>query len=320
MMPAMSARPIVLLGPQRERPTVAAAVEALGIDGPVAIVTAGWEEREAEDAELREHLGRAVVTLGLWPRAEEVFREDGEVRALLYERYDRLRALQELYRLRLASQLEACRSLLARTELSAPDALHGPEIEDAIETVRRLDAHHLARTAALDDDLFGRIDVTGRPSLARHREELERSLSTCDAVLIAGGHVGILLNRLRLFSVLELSGERPIVAWSGGAMVLSERIVLFHDNPPQGPGDPEVYARGMGLVRGVVPLPHASHRLRLDDPARVALFARRFAPDICAPLDGGERLEGASGSSTWTLGDGTRLLAIDGQLLAEAAG
>jgi hypothetical protein len=312
-------RRIVLLGPQRDRQTVATAVADLGVSGPLAIVTAGWEEREAEDAELREHLGRPVTALGLWPRAEQVFHADPEVRTLLYERYDRLRALQELYRLRLAPELAACRALLSRTDPAAPDALHGPEIEHAIAGVRRLDAHHLARTQALDIEIFGRIDAGHRPSLARHRAEVERALGDVDALLIAGGHVGILLNRLRLFSVLEMAQELPIVAWSGGAMVLAERIVLFHDSPPQGPGDAEVYARGAGLVRGVVPLPHATQRLRLDDPARVALFARRFAPDLCAALDAGERLDGTRAGDAWTLADGARCLATDGRVLSEVA-
>ena len=315
----MSARRIVLLAPQRETPTVATAVAELDVEGPLAVVTAGWEERESEDTELREHLGRPVVSLGLWPRAEDLFHADGEVRKLLYERYDRLRELQELYRLRLSPLLESCRALMGRTDPARPDALYGPEIDDAMDAVRRLDAHHLERTVQLDDEIFGRVDAARRPSLARDRAELAQTLERCGAVLIAGGHVGILLNRLRLFGVLELSGQKPIVAWSGGAMVLSERVVLFHDSPPQGPGDPEVYARGMGLVHGVVPLPHALHRLQLDDPARVALFARRFAPDLCVPLDGGERLVGASDSASWTLLGAARRLTPSGQVLAGAA-
>jgi hypothetical protein len=312
-------RRIVLLGPQRDRQTVAAAVADLGVAGPLAIVTAGWEERDAEDTELREHLGQPVAALGLWPRAEQVFHADPEVRALLYERYDRLRALQELYRLRLGPELAACRALYARTDPEAPDALHGPEIEHAIEGVRRLDAHHLERTQELDLEIFGRIDAAKRPSLARHRAEIARALRRAEALLIAGGHVGILLNRLRLFGVLEMASELPIVAWSGGAMVLTERIVLFHDSPPQGPGDAEVYARGAGLVRGVVPLPHAVQRLKLDDPARVALFARRFAPDLCAALDAGERLDGTQAGDAWTLADGARRLSPDGRVTTEVA-
>jgi hypothetical protein len=310
-------RRVALLGPQGHEPTLGAVVAELGVQGPLAIVKAGWKELEAEDTELVAHLGREVRNLALYPRAEALFRADPEVRELLYERYDRLRALQTLYRLRLAPQLETCRRLFARTDPAAPDELHAPEIEDAIGSVRALDAHHLSRAAALDAEIAERIAPRERPSLQRDRDELARVLDGVGALLIAGGHVGVLLNRLRLFDVLSLAPEVPLVAWSGGAMVLAERIVLFHDSPPQGPGDAEVYAPGLGLVRGVVPLPHARHRLRLDDTARVALFARRFAPDTCAALDGGERLDGVANGVEWTVSEATRVLQHDGGVRAE---
>ncbi len=317
----MSARRLLLLAPQREVRTVADAVRDLGVSGPIATVTAGWEEREREVSELAEHLaqlpGVSVRHLRLFPRAETLFREDPEVRELLFERYDRLRELQALYRLRLAPQLDACRALFARTDPAAPDRLHGPEVEDAIGGVRALDAHHLARARELDAEVAERLAVSRRPSIARHRAELARVVDGVGALLVAGGHVGILLNRLRLFDVLELVPHVPIVAWSGGAMVMSDRIVLFHDSPPEGPGDAEVYAPGLGLAHGVVPLPHAKHRLRLDDRARVALFARRFAPDACVALDGGERLDGVAGGDRWEPSEGARLLRADGRVAAQ---
>jgi len=314
----MNQRRVVLLGPQRDHQNVAETVADLGIQGAVATITAGWEERESEDAELAEHLPNQAHNLGLYPRAEQVFREDPEVRSLLYERYDRLRELQTLYRLRLSAQLEVCRKLLAESEPAAPDDLYGPEIEDAIRAVRSLDAHHLERAAKLDRETLERLGAGQRSSVARHRDELARTLEGVELMLLAGGHVGILLNRLRLFDVLGLAPETPVVAWSGGAMVLAERIVLFHDSPPQGPGDAEIYAPGLGLVRGVVPLPHARHRLRLDDPARVALFARRFAPDTCAALDGGERLEGIAGDGEWKVSGDTRVLQTSGTVREES--
>ena len=56
---------VVWLGPQRFRPSVAAALDALGVDGPIAVVTAGWQEREAEVDELDAHLGGRAVPLWL---------------------------------------------------------------------------------------------------------------------------------------------------------------------------------------------------------------------------------------------------------------
>lgn len=310
------ARPVRLLGPQDEHPSVAVALESLDVSGPVALVSAGWQERadEDENAPLGKRMHGRARRLGLYSRAEAVFRDDPEVRTVLYERYDRLRELQGLYRLRLAGQLAACRQLLGSTNPADPGSLYEPAIADAICSVQHLDAHHLSRVTQLDQEIAERINVHGRPSLVRHLDELRAELEGCEALLIAGGHVAILLNRLYLFDVLNLAPKQPIVAWSGGAMVLSERIVLFHDSPPQGPGDAEVLAPGLGLVRGLVPLPHAGARLHLDDPARVALFARRFAPDKAVCFDGGECLEGITGSSAWTIPREVRVLQASGSV------
>jgi hypothetical protein len=74
-------------------------------------------------------------------------------------------------------------------------------------------------------------------------------------------------------------------------MALAERVVLFHDHPPRGERHPEVYAHGLGLYAGVVPFPHARRRLRLDEPERMALLARRLAPSRAVLLPGGARLD-----------------------------
>ena len=78
--------------------------------------------------------------------------------------------------------------------------------------------------------------------------------------------------------------------WSAGAMVLTSRIVLFHDSPPQGRGHAEVFEAGLGLLPGVVVLPSARHRLNLSDRARVRLMSQRLAPSICVPMDEDEAI------------------------------
>jgi hypothetical protein len=96
-------------------------------------------------------------------------------------------------------------------------------------------------------------------------------------------------------------------------MVLGERVVLFHDHPPQGAGNVEVFEAGLGLVRGLLPLPHARSRLALVDAQRVALVARRFAPIPCVTLDHGDwlRVDGPAYSSN----GGPRRLGESGGLL-----
>jgi cyanophycinase-like exopeptidase len=133
-------------------------------------------------------------------------------------------------------------------------------------------------------------------------------LADAAGVVVAGGHVGVLADALHLFNIAA-SLRSPVIAWSAGAMVLTDRIVLFNDRAPQGPGHPEVYGSGLSVLRNVVALPHASARLRLGDAPRMAVFARRFAPARCVLLENGTRVDtGSDGSCP----PGTRVLAGDG--------
>src|SRR5207244_956803 len=129
-----------------------------------------------------------------------------------------------------------------------------------------------------------RWSLKTRPSVARHRKEIARLVESCAAIAIAGGHVATLVNRLFLFGLGELAAGRIVFAWSGGAMAISERIVLFHDDPPQGPGASEVLDAGLGLVPGVVLLPQPEQRLELSRRDRVRSMARRFSPARCLAL------------------------------------
>jgi hypothetical protein len=148
--------------------------------------------------------------------------------------------------------------------------------------------------------------------MARHRAEVENIVKRSGVVLVAGGHVAVLLYRMRLFGLADLLQGRTVIGWAAGAMALSERVVLFHDDLPFGPGHAESLDDGLGLARGIVPLPHASRRLRLDDPARVSLFARRFAPAVPVALDPESRVDW--NGDRWTSPSGTRRLTKMGDL------
>ncbi len=298
----------MILGPQRLRPTVDRALAELGIDGRIAVVTAGWQEREQEDQDLDEHLGHRVVNLLLYERGERVFERDADLFAAHRERQDRLRELRDLYGRRLLHALAAARELLG---LDGDSDLLERERREAIAAVRDLDRHHLDEIGKIHGAFERRWRPARRAAIRRERDDLAAVLAGVEALAVAGGHVAVLLNRLRLFGVLELVGARPILAWSAGAMALAERIVLFHDSPPQGAGNAEVLEAGLGLINGLLPFPHARRRLRLDDPARVALLARRFAPARCIALDGGD---GLAYDGSWRTLAPLRLLREDGAI------
>jgi hypothetical protein len=302
---------VVLLGPQRLTPTVIEARKEMGLRGRTATVTAGWQEREGEDAELDEALSAKTVNLALYHRAEDVFRRDPELSAAYKKRQQRLREMQDLYRFRLEHALEAA-SVIGRWK--ADPALVFETRNAAIEEVRRLDAEHLDRCRAVHGEFETRWHPAERDAVARHRSEIAARVEGSEAVAIAGGHVAVLLNRLRVFDVAKLLRGKIVFAWSAGAMALAERVVLFHDHPPQGPGAAEVLDAGLGLCPRVVPLPHWRRRLRVEDRAAVSLMATRFAPAACMAMDDGARM--TFDGRRWSGATGVQRLAEDGGLEA----
>lgn len=279
---------VILLGPQAHDPDLGRVVSELGVEGPVALVSAGWQERESEDGGVRRLLGVDSVNLHLWARAERIWHEDRELGEAHGHLQQRVQALRRVYNVRLASALDAWITLL-RTE-GDPVVLE-PERADALAMVRSLDRHHVERLDQLRLAFERDYEPARRAAVARQRAAVASILEDVQVVVIEGGHVPVLLNRLRLFEMGNLLARRIVVACSGGAMALAERVVFFHDSPPWGPGHPEVGEVGLGLVRGVIPLPHASARLRLGDPDRVRRLALRLAPDAAIVLDPGARLD-----------------------------
>ncbi len=283
---------VVLLGPQR-RPTLDSVVRSLGLSGPFATVTAGWREREPDDGELSSLLGdpasrNGVVNLGLYRRGVDVAERDPVFAAAWDELRRTLAGMQEVYLLRLDYALRAVYAVQRRIGVSAE------AVEEAVAAVRSLDEAHLRRVNGARGEFYARLEPHARPVIAAHRDEVAGMLAGTSALVIAGGHVGVLADVLHLFNVAALVGS-TVIAWSAGAMALADRIVLFHDRAPQGPGQPEVYGSGLSLVRDVVLLPHARARLLLDDGPRMAVLARRFGPARCVPLEAGTRIEVVDG-------------------------
>jgi hypothetical protein len=299
---------VTLLGPQRLQPTLASTLESLGAgSGRVATITAGWQEREPDDRELHEHLSGRSHNLKLYERAERAFHADPELQLAHHQRQAALRELQDLYNVRLDHAMAAAYELWARP---GRGLLLEAERHAALAAIRELDAHHLNNVREVHAAFEARWQPLERTAVQRERQEIQEALAGASAVAIAGGHVAVLLNRLRLFGLRELLEDRVLVAWSAGAMVLSERVVLFHDHPAHGMGNAEVLETGLGICAGVVPLPHARLRLRLDDLDRVALFAGRFAPDACVPMNEGARLDAHDGG--WEGSEGMARLRPDG--------
>jgi hypothetical protein len=304
---------ITLLGPQR-RPTLDRVLSSLGVGGPVAVVNAGWQEREADDAEILALAGgERAVNLRLFARWMDVLQADPEYAAAEREHRLVLDELQQLYLIRLDHALQAVSAVAARPDGHA--TIQDMALEDALAAVRLLDATHVARVQELHAAFYATWRPQDRGAIAGHREEVRGLLATAECLVVAGGHVGDLLRVLHLF---HLSPHLPprVVAWSAGAMALTPRVVLFHDRAAQGASLTEVFDAGLGVVPGLVVLPHARRRLRTEDHLRMSVLARRFAPASCLVLDDGVRVDLGPGGA---LPADARLVGDDGRITEGAA-
>jgi hypothetical protein len=303
---------VILLGPQR-RPTLDSVVASLGLDGPFATITAGWQEGEQDDGELRKRLGHRDVNLSLYRRWLDVLERDPQFAAADRRLRAVLEEMQDIYLLRLDY---AMRAVYAVQRRNGDEEIRDGALADAIASVRELDAAHLYRVSEIRLEFYQARQPHNRPVIAEHRDEVSRLLGDAAALVLAGGHVGVLADVLHLFNVAAAL-RSPVIAWSAGAMALTDRIVLFNDRAPQGPGHPEVYGSGLSLLRSLVLLPHARAKLLLDDAPRMAIFARRLAPARCILLETGTRIDT---DSDGTCPPDARVLAEDGRVTSlEAA-
>ncbi|MEQ8205474.1 MAG: hypothetical protein RIA65_04800 [Woeseia sp.] len=278
----------LLLGPQRPIRNIGEAIRSAGLpEGKMAVISAGWQEAEGDIDDVRELVKRPLVDLQLYKRTETLLATDNTLLAAYRQRQDRLKELQGLYQIRLKQLLLAARQTLAA---SGDAELIAVELRHAVSQLRALDRHHLRRVQTINTRFDNEYPLQQHSLLAEQFAQIDKILSDCETVIITGGNALVLLNRLRMFGTHLQLESKNIVAWSAGAMILSDRIVLFHDRLPQGRRGAELLGPGAGLLPGYVFMPDARRRLRTKDEVRIGLMSRRFSPASCITLDSGAQL------------------------------
>ena len=303
---------VTVLGPQRQ-PTLDRVLASLGIDGPIVAITAGWQEREADDGELMSLLDGRGLNLRLHARWIAALEADPEYAAAEREHHVVLEQTQQLYLLRLDHAIRAAYEVLQRA--GQHPRTQEAAVEDALDIVRTIDATHVRRIGELRQAFDEAWRPAERHTISGHVEEIAHLLGQAACLVMAGGHVGELLWLLELFGVRDHLPAQ-VVAWSGGAMTLADRIILFHDRVAHGPAQAEVLDAGLGVVHDVVLLPHARRRLRTEDATRMSVLSRRFAPARCVVLDDGMALDFGRDS---TLPTNARVVNADGRIVEQEA-
>lgn len=290
-------QPLLLLGEQRERPRIQAALDRWGIAGPVGLIAAGWEEDEFEDDWLRESVSNPVVNSKLYELADQLFAEDPEVLKLLRDRQDALRELREINQVQTDRLCETARELLRRD--ATQETVRQP-LATSFRHLQEVDAEYLATVSDTIRSFDQKISPDTRASAISYRQKVLKRLAGCEAILIAGGHVGVLLNRLKLSRLLSHI-SLPVIAWSGGAMALGRQVYFFHQFIPHVTGEIELSRKGMGWFEGIQLFPRSAERLKLNDPVEMALLGRRV-PDPCLLMTDSSELE-------WV---GSKLIRVEG--------
>jgi hypothetical protein len=313
---------VTLLGPQRRASAARTAVAELIPTGTVATINAGWRERGPADAELGEVLGDRMVNLQLYRRWSQLVADDPEFAAAERKLTDDLEEQQAVYALRLFHAVAALDEVNRRDKMPT---VRAAAVADGIRALRALDEWHLAEVARSRQEYYRATRIGERDNVVAHRRELAEIVAGTAGMVITGGHVGVLLHLLHVFGVAAMI-KAPLITWSAGAMALSDRVVLFGANRPAGRRLPEVWAEGLGAFSGILPFPHARHRLPMHDPYQLALMARRFKSWTCMLFDeGGARVDVTDGGSPpvgarWITRDGAIWTRTEDHVIEERPG
>lgn len=273
----------LILGPMRPELYLGSAMREHALDaGKIGVISAGWQEAEGDIDVLRPELEQPLLDLGIYGRSLALFAAEPALHTAYRERQERLTELQALYRLRLKQHAIAVRRTLSA---DGTPAVIAPERRHAVSQLRALDRHHQRQIDAAHLRFDSEFNSERNTTLAEFTQDIHELLAPLDTVVITGGNLLVLLNRLRLFGLDSALADKHVVGWSAGAMALGDRVALFHERMPQGLRDAELIDRGLALLPRMIVMPDARNRLRTGNVLRMSAMSRRFAPATCCLLN-----------------------------------
>lgn len=302
--------------------------------GRVVLITASWGRGELGDDGLRRAfaaLGRhRVGNLALRSAMVAVLRERPVIRDLLAEHEAAWVHLKEAYaaendalihtlrggweRARHALGVGSLRALLSGGDRHAPGPPTRPvqhliehalsqQVQRLVEALVRADDRHALDLRELWDHFHLAAGLQFDPLWQQHRQRIASDLLGASLITLTGGDPVTLLTALRFFRLDDLLLEAVrrgahVFGSSAGAMVLGQRVVIFHDRrrPRQ---EFLLLGRGVGLARGVQPFPHVTDRLQVDDPFNLAYLSARFRHRLCVGLNAGSTLALQPSGGRW---------------------
>lgn len=291
----------------------------------VLVVTASWGAGEGNDAPLRRGFvdqGRPQVdNLALWTSMATFLRQRPVVQGILDEHRGAWEQLHAAYAVENDALTHAMRDAWARARESLgidrfPRLLKrgdrqvpGPPTRPVGHLIEHVLAQgvqrHIEALVQADDlraqtlqELWAHFRLAAGLAFdslwIEQRRALCRRLLEASLIALAGGDPLTLLTALHFYELDGVFVEAVrrgthVFGSSAGAMVMGQRIIVFHDRrlPRQ---EFLLLDHGIGLSRGVQIFPHVHDRLHTEDPFNLAYLSARFRHRLCVGLNAGSTL------------------------------
>ena len=263
-------------------------MRALGDEGPIATVTAGWQEREGDDGELNAILDGRGRNLGLYRRWSDVLERRSGVRHRRARAARRADELQALYEVRLDHALRAIEAVQRSTGRRAVKS-HADRRRDRRLTPAGRRGTCAGRRARERFDA-GWAPASGR-GIRRHRDEVAPSSASVPPIASSpAGTSACCCNACGCSRCRGRAALPPVDRLVGRSDGARDRVVLFHDFGPTGPTGPEVFAEGLGVTRTSSPCRMPAGGFGSTTPARMPSWPAG-SPRHCLVLDDGVRVD-----------------------------
>lgn len=168
------------------------------------------------------------------------------------------------------------------------------DVQDTMAKIIENDSLMLRICDQIEGYFRDRSRVEEHPVYIAMREEFRNRILSANSIFIFGGHMPVLLNRLKFFDLKGVFNEAlcrgtNFYTVSAGSMALADKVIVYDDFGHRAEGghgrEFEFFDNGLGLVTKVAIFPHCMDRIQTDEPDNLSYLANRFSSGPCVGLN-----------------------------------
>lgn len=168
------------------------------------------------------------------------------------------------------------------------------DLQDTMSKIIENDQLMLRICGEIEGYFRDRSRVDEHPVYIAMRDEFRNRILSANSIFLFGGHMPVLLNRLKFFDLRDAFREAlcrgtNFYTVSAGSMALADKVIVYDDFGHAAEGghgrEFEFFDKGLGLVTKVAIFPHCMDRIQTDDPDNLSYLANRFSSGVCVGLN-----------------------------------